>query len=101
MNGLAGLFRPQRRLDYEQNYLLGLRGFLVLESFVWVFLQTFAPVAVKGSNNASGPLFQVILRKAVSVLFWNDNLLYSFFILLSGRTICIPFLKDPSRVLVA
>ena len=83
-------------------YLLGLRGLLVIESFLWVFLQTFVPAAVKDATETSdGPLYQSILRKTLSVLFWNKNLLYSFFIMLSARTLCIPFLKNPSKTVVA
>ena len=82
-------------------YLLGLRGLLVLESFAWLFLQTFAPTAVKGSNNTDGPGYQTLLRKTASVLLWNDSLIYSSFILLSARTICISFFKDPSTTAVA
>lgn len=86
---------------FEQEYLLGLRGLLVLESFVWVFLQTFVPAAVKSADNASGPAYQVFLRKIFSVLFWNDNLLSSSIILLSARTICLPFLNNPSKTRIA
>lgn len=93
--------RPQYAPIYEQEYLLGLRGLLVLESFTWVFLQTFVPTAVKNSNNADGPTYQVLLRKIFSVILWNDNLLYSFIILLSARTICLPFLNQPSKTAVA
>ena len=86
-----------------QGYLLGVRGLLVLESFVWAFLQTFVPAAVKNANHtsAAGPTYQVLLRKTVGVLFWNDNLIYSAFILLSARTICLPFLKDSTKTSVA
>jgi len=94
------LYQPDT-VDSEQGYLLGLRGFAVIQSFLWVFLQTFVPVAVKDSANPSGPLYQEILRKTLSVLFWNESLLYSFFILLSARTICIPFLRNPSKSAVA
>ncbi len=82
-------------------YLLGLRGFLVIESFLWVFMQTFVPVAVKDSANTSGPNYERILRRTLSVLFWNDSLIYSSFILLSARTICLPFLEDRSKTTVA
>src|SRR6266567_1120501 len=78
----------------EQDYLIGLRGLLVIESFLWCFLQVFVPTAVAGSANSHGPLYQVILRKTLSVLFWNEALIYSFFIFLSARLVCLPFLKD-------
>jgi len=38
---------------------------------------------------------------SLSVLFWHKSLLYSFFILLSARTICIPFLLNSSKTVVA
>ena len=85
----------------ECGHLLGLRGFLVIQSFLWVFLQTFVPVAVKDSANASGPTYEKILRQSLSGLFWNDSLIYSSFIFLSARTICLPFLENPSKTAVA
>ncbi|KAI9679944.1 MAG: hypothetical protein M1817_004959 [Caeruleum heppii] len=85
----------------EQRYLLGLRGFLVVQTFLWAFLQTFVPTTVKNSNNDSGSNAQVIVRKTLSVLFWNEPLIFSSIILLSARTICVPFLKDYSRIALA
>ncbi|KAK5257322.1 hypothetical protein LTR16_000991 [Cryomyces antarcticus] len=87
--------------DSYQDYLLGLRGLLVLESFLWIFLQTFVPAVVKGADSTTGPTYQVILRKTLSVLFWNENLLYSFFIILSARTICISFIARSTKTEVA
>lgn len=97
---LTSLFHHRYHVVTEQEYLLGLRGFLTLQAFIWVFLQTFVPAAVKG-NNISGPEYQVILRKTFSVIFWNENLLYSAFIFLSARTICIPFFRDPTKTSIA
>ncbi|CAF9928121.1 hypothetical protein IMSHALPRED_007391 [Imshaugia aleurites] len=85
----------------EQGYLLGLRGFLVIQSFLWVFLQTLVPVAVKDSANVSGPTYEKMLRRTLSVLFWNKSLIYSSFIFLSARTICIPYLQNPGKTAVA
>jgi hypothetical protein len=82
----------------EQTYLLGIRGFLVPQCFILVFLQTFAPAAVKDSANISGPAIHILLRKTLSILLWNENLLYSWFIILSARTICVPFIKNPTRI---
>ena len=92
--------RPQRTF-HDQKYLEGIRGILVVQSFLWVFLQTFAPTAVKDANSTDGPRYQTILRYTLSVLFWNKTLIYSTFILLSARTICIPFLKESSKTTVA
>jgi hypothetical protein len=85
----------------KQDYLLGYRGFLTIQALLWVFLQTFLPTTVKGSANTSGPTYQIVLRKSLSVLFWNESLIYSAFILLSGRTVCIPFFRNPSKTSVA
>ncbi|GAB7362960.1 hypothetical protein MBLNU230_g3256t1 [Neophaeotheca triangularis] len=84
--------------DPSQNYLVGMRGCLAIMSFLWVFLETFAPATVKGSANDTGPAPQIALRKSLSVLFWNDSLIYSSIIFLSARTICLPFLLDPTNL---
>lgn len=63
-----------------------------------------APVTVKGAagiDNKAGPLYERIIRQTLSVLFWNQTLIYSGFILLSARTICLPFLASPGKVAVA
>ncbi|KAI4743065.1 hypothetical protein E4T50_06542 [Aureobasidium sp. EXF-12298] len=78
----------------QQDYLYGLRGVLVIESFLWLFLKTFVPAVV--TNEVSGPAHQVIVRKIFSVLFWNESLISSFFIILSARSICISFLQEPT-----
>src|SRR5436305_13397197 len=88
---LTVLFRQRCPPINDQRYLLGIRGLLVIQSFLWVFLQTFVPAVVKDSNNTTGPNYQITLRKSLSVLFWNESLIYSAFIFLSPRTICIPF----------
>lgn len=82
----------------NQDYLTGLRGILVIESFFWLFFQTFIPALVQNSANtyASPPTYQVILRKIFSPLLWDASLIYSFFIILSARTVCIHFLQDAS-----
>ncbi|BDD57759.1 hypothetical protein MAP00_003103 [Monascus purpureus] len=87
--------------DKDSSYLLGLRGWFVVQSFFWVFMQTFVPAAVKASDNIQGSSYQLGLRKSLSVLFWNDNLIYSFFILISARTICLPFLHNPTKTNIA
>jgi hypothetical protein len=73
----------------------------VLSSFVWTFLQTFCPAAVKDSLNINGSTIHLAIRKTLSVLFWNQSLLYSFFILLSARSICIPFVQNSTSGNVA
>lgn len=89
---------------HEQDYLLGVRGLLVIETFLYVFLQTFVPATVPDTDSdgkTHGPLYQVILRKTLAPIFWNENLLYASFIFLSARSIAIPFIRDPSRSRVA
>ncbi|KAK4994225.1 hypothetical protein LTR66_005695 [Elasticomyces elasticus] len=78
----------------QQDYLTGLRGLLVLKSLAWILLQTFVPTIV--SPGTEGPFYQSILRKVCSPLLWNQSLICSFFVILSARTVCVPFLQEPS-----
>jgi hypothetical protein len=55
-------------------YLTGVRGLLTIQCFLWVFLTTFVPAAVKNSGNTAGPGYQIFLRKILSVVFWNGGL---------------------------
>lgn len=80
---------------------MGLRGFSVLLSFLWTFMITFVPGAVKDSAQDTSPLYQTVLKKTLSVLFWNGSLIYSLFIILSARSLCIPFLENSSRNVAA
>jgi hypothetical protein len=84
-------------LSADQNYLIGLRGLLVFQSFLFVFFQTFLPAALPDSKNVDGPGYQVALRKSFSVLFANESLIYSWIIFLSARTICLPYLANKTR----
>ncbi|KAI9737620.1 MAG: hypothetical protein M1818_005624 [Claussenomyces sp. TS43310] len=83
------------------DYLTGFRGYLTISSFIWVFLVTFVPTTVKDSANDDGPGYQIVLRKVLSVIFWNETLLYSSFILLSARVACLPFLISPTTATFA
>jgi hypothetical protein len=85
----------------DQDYLIGLRGFLVVQSFLFVFFQTFLSAAVPDSKNIDGPTYQVVLRKSFSVLFCNEALIYSWIIFLSARTICLPYLVNKAREVCA
>ncbi|KAL6717679.1 hypothetical protein ACLMJK_005594 [Lecanora helva] len=105
VNAVLQFFRtsPEDR-NPSQAYLLGIRGALTISSFLYTFLLVFAPVTVKGApgtDNKIGPLYERIIRQTLSVLFWNQSLIYSGFILLSARTICLPFLANPGKVAVA
>ncbi|TVY23352.1 hypothetical protein LHYA1_G008195 [Lachnellula hyalina] len=82
---------------YDQQYLLGFRGLLVIETFLHVFLQTFVPVAVATSANPDGRLYQKIIRKTLSVVFWNEYFLYGAIIFLSARSIAIPFIRSEAK----
>jgi hypothetical protein len=86
---------------YEQQYLLGFRGLLVIETFLWVFLQTFVPTAVAASANPDGKFYKEMIRKTLSVLFWNESFLYGAIIFLSARSVAIPFIKNPAKNRVA
>lgn len=88
---------PEYHSKQWQNHLLGIRGILAIQSFLFVFFQTFLAAAVVDSKNTIGPLYQIVLRKTLSVLFWNEPLIYSFIIFLSARTVCIPYLNVPDR----
>nr|OQO16046.1 hypothetical protein B0A51_16988 [Rachicladosporium sp. CCFEE 5018] len=90
-----------RPYDESQDYLLGVRGCLVPMAFCWTFLQTFVPAAVKASANTTGETWELALRKSLSVLFWNDTLIYGSIVFLSARTICVPFLLDPTKATLA
>ncbi|KAH6629856.1 hypothetical protein C7974DRAFT_194639 [Boeremia exigua] len=85
----------------SQDYLIGLRGLLVLQSFLFVFFQVFLPTAVPDSKNKDGPLYQIILRKSFSVIFCNESLIYSWIIFLSARTIALPYLGNTTREVCA
>lgn len=87
--------------DRNQDYLTGIRGVLVPMAFLWTFLQTLAPASVKGTEQFDGPAYQLALRKSLSVLFWNDTLIYGSIIFLSARTICLPFLLEPTKTVLA
>lgn len=78
-----------------------MRGVLVLQSFLFVFFQVFLPTAVPDSKNEDGPPYQVILRKSFSVVFLNESLIYSWIILLSARTIALPYLSNTTREICA
>ena len=95
------LLQDQQSAVVDQRYLLGLRGVLVIQSFVWVFLETFVPLTVKHDSQQSGPEYQNIIRKSLSPVLWNETLISSTFLLLSARTICLPFLKNSSKTSVA
>lgn len=79
---------------HEHSHLYGLRGILTFLGLFWVFFETFIPTIV--TNNTDGPTSHRIIRYIFSPLLWDLSLLSSFFFVLSGRSVCIRFLEDPS-----
>ncbi|KAI4717449.1 hypothetical protein E4T48_06333 [Aureobasidium sp. EXF-10727] len=47
------------------------------------------------------PHYQVLLRKILSPLLWDEAFIFCFFILLSARTVAIPFLRDANSATYA
>ncbi len=95
---------PLSRHSSRNHFIVGLRGLFVIQSFLFVFLQVFAPASVAHSQNAlhvnnTSKLHKVL--KLISILFWNDGIIYSAFILISARTICIPFMQDGAKTSIA
>ncbi|BDD55187.1 hypothetical protein MPDQ_007681 [Monascus purpureus] len=100
----AVLLKPLRKEHptvHEQQYLVGFRGLLVVQAFLWTFLQTFAPVTVYPTRNQYGPFPQMMVRKTLAVLFWNEYFIYAGFVILSARSLAIPFLRKPSGDVIA
>jgi hypothetical protein len=85
----------------EQDYVVGLRGVFVIQSFLFVFFQVFLPTAIPDSKNVDGFMYQKIFRKTFSVIFANESLIYSWFIFLSARTLALPYLGASTRQVCA
>ncbi|KAF2772415.1 hypothetical protein EJ03DRAFT_387803 [Teratosphaeria nubilosa] len=83
----------------EHAYLYGMRGILTISSILWIFFQTFLPTLV--TNETTGPLYQKVLRIVFSPILWNESLISSFFFVLSARSICVRFLKEPKGMTFA
>ncbi|KAH7072660.1 hypothetical protein BKA63DRAFT_567260 [Paraphoma chrysanthemicola] len=92
----SSAFQTPYRLA-AHDHLIGLRGILVIQSFLFIFFQTFLPAAVPDSNNVDGPFYQIALRKSFSVVFCNEALIYGWIIFLSARTICLPYLSSTTK----
>lgn len=86
--------RQQGDTKQIEPHLTGLRGLFAIQSFVWIFLQTFVPAVVSSETQGSG--YQSTLRDIFSPLLWNSSLISNGFILLSLRTVPITFLHAPS-----
>ncbi|WPH01947.1 Hypothetical protein R9X50_00480100 [Acrodontium crateriforme] len=77
----------------SESHLIGLKGIIALQSIAWIYFSTFIPGLV--SPDAKVPKYQDAFRVGFSPLLWNDTLISTFFILISMRTVCVTFLKDP------
>ncbi|GIZ41253.1 hypothetical protein CKM354_000456500 [Cercospora kikuchii] len=95
-SGAASIIQDVFAVDRSGHhvYITGLRGVLVIQSFIWTYFQTFIPTLV--SRDTPGPVYQDLLREILSVPLWNQSLIYNFFIILSMRTIAVSFLKNPT-----
>lgn len=78
----------------QQLHITGLRGILVIQSFLWTFFITFIPTLA--APTTPGPEYQNILREILKVPLWDTTLIYNFFVILSMRTICVSFLTNPT-----
>lgn len=83
-----------RRTSRRINYLEGVRGFLGLQTLLWIFFRLFAPAIVididlRGTRPApfvtNSPGWMSILRKVLSPLLFNGSLIMASFIILMGR----------------
>lgn len=78
---------------YTQAYLTGLRGILVLESLLWICVHTFIPGL---TDEIPSPGHQQVIRKTFQVILWDYSFIASFLLMLSARTVCVPFLAESS-----
>jgi len=104
-NSLTSAFSTTNSLSStriaSQDYIIGLRGIVVLQSFFFVFFQVFLPSVVPQSENTDGPTYANILRKSWSVIFCNETLIYSWIVFLSARTLALPYLNKTTREVCA
>jgi hypothetical protein len=87
--------QPQQSQGSETRvHLYGLRGILVICGIATIFVQTFIPALA--FSKAHGPEYQNILRIIFSPVIWNEDLITSFFLVLSCYSIALRFLGSPS-----
>lgn len=79
--------------EEKRPYLYGLRGILALCSIATVFFQTFVPALVR--EDLDGPKYQNLIRIVFSPIFWDEQLICSFFFALSSYAIALRFLHNP------
>lgn len=76
-------------------HLYGLRGILAICGIATIFVQTFVPALA--FSKAHGPEYQKIFRIIFSPVLWNQDLITSFFFVLSCHSIGLTFLNSPTR----
>lgn len=87
--------QPQSQDSRETRaHLYGLRGLLAMSGILTIFVQTFIPALA--SSEAHGPEYQKILRIIFSPVVWNEDLITSFFFVLSCHSIALRFLSSPT-----
>lgn len=80
---------------------LGFRGLLAVQTILYILLEIFFPAVVVHSANSTGAQWQLFLRKSLSVFLWNPSIIRASLIILSARTICLPFLAKPTSITLA
>jgi hypothetical protein len=75
-------------------HLYGLRGILAICGIATIFVQTFIPALA--FSKAHGPEYQKILRIIFSPVIWSEDLITSFFFVLSCHSIALTFLGSPT-----
>jgi len=76
----------------DVQYLHGLRGLYAIQVFLFSFLQVFAPDLLPTNSPSDG---KTVGLKIIGI-FFHPHLIASSFILLSARTLCLPFLSNPT-----
>ncbi len=83
-----------RKFSKRIPYLEGLRGFLGIQTLLWIFFRLFAPAMVTdtdmdGTRPAAfalnAPTWQTVLRKVLSPLLFDGSLQMTGFLILCGR----------------
>lgn len=77
-------------------HLYGLRGILAICGIATIFVQTFIPALAY--SKAHGPEYQKILRIIFSPVIWSEDLILSFFFVLSCHSVALTFLSSPTPI---
>lgn len=87
-----------RPRTHRLGYLEGLRGLMAIQALLWTFLRLFCPAVVV---EVDGAVWMVVLRKALSPLFFDSTLPMSMYIVLMGRVGSQTFLERRKAVALA